>query len=411
MTRGVCVLAGAICCAAALAVVLGPLSFPLAEGLPVAAPSEPGPGEPLPAIPQWSVSLPAASTASVTPMLDTPTGPLPPPRPLTVSAPTMVPSTVELGRQPTELNVSVQGGSGGFRYVWNDLPLCPSLNRSSFSCVPEASGLFSVSVTVTDSAGNSVQSAASLLEVIGAPRVANLVADPSIWEVGATVHLYVNLTGGMAPFNFSYSNLPPGCASHNSSEISCAPAPLPNGPQNFSVGVAVRDSFGGGGTASLKLWVYPAVSFESFAARPAILAPGAGTAILLSFVGGVRPFHVQYSGLPPGCLPKDAPALLCWPTASGTFSIQVFLTDGDQQNLSARTTLVVNPILSSSLLDNNVLGVPAWLFLPLFTALVALVAANVYVRRIPESEQRRVRPGTRRSRPSGQAARRRRLNR
>ncbi|MCI4347475.1 MAG: hypothetical protein L3J97_02505 [Thermoplasmata archaeon] len=271
--------------------------------------------------------------------------------------------------------------------------------------------MFSVSVTVTDSAGNSVQSAASLLEVIAAPRVANLVADPPIWEVNTTDHLLVNLSGGMAPYSFSYSNLPPGCASHNTSQISCAPAPLSSGPENFSVGVAVRDSFGGVGTASLKLWVYPAVSFESFAARPAVLAPGAGTAILLSFIGGVRPFHVQYLGLPPGCLPKDAPALLCWPTASGTFSIQVFLTDGDQHNISARTTLVVNPTLSSSLLDSNVLGVPSWLFLPLFGALLVLVAANVYVRRIPSSELRRVRPRGRTPRPTGEATRRTRVYR
>ncbi|MCI4345977.1 MAG: YncE family protein [Thermoplasmata archaeon] len=54
----------------------------------------------------------------------------------------------------TTLTTSLTGGSGPFSYLYSQLPTgCSSLNATSLSCTPTATGTFEVRVTVTDATG------------------------------------------------------------------------------------------------------------------------------------------------------------------------------------------------------------------------------------------------------------------
>ncbi len=60
-------------------------------------------------------------------------------------------------------SVGATGGDGKFSFAYADLPAgCPSVNLSSWSCVPTASGRFSVEVTVTDAHGSTVSATTEL---------------------------------------------------------------------------------------------------------------------------------------------------------------------------------------------------------------------------------------------------------
>jgi hypothetical protein len=89
------------------------------------------------------------------------------PTPLTTPALNLTPSFVVLGGT-LNVSTSVSDGSGGDSYVYNGLPLgCPSVDAADFTCTPAAAGQFQVTVTVSDSAGESLNGTAYLWVAVG----------------------------------------------------------------------------------------------------------------------------------------------------------------------------------------------------------------------------------------------------
>ena len=63
------------------------------------------------------------------------------------------PADFDLGTQ-TNLTALASGGITPYNYTWGGLPPgCPITNTSSLNCIPSTSGVFHVSVIVTDSSG------------------------------------------------------------------------------------------------------------------------------------------------------------------------------------------------------------------------------------------------------------------
>lgn len=77
---------------------------------------------------------------------------------LVLSAPTLQglvidPDPTVVGT-PVNLSIDVRGGSGGYTIAWSDLPNgCVSVDRTNFTCVPEETGNFSVTVSANDTNG------------------------------------------------------------------------------------------------------------------------------------------------------------------------------------------------------------------------------------------------------------------
>ena len=87
----------------------------------------------------------------------------------TVGTPTASPGSVSVGRTVT-FSVNVSGGLPSYRYNWSGLPAgCASVDAPSVTCTPSGSGTTEVSVTITDSNGFNVTSAALPYTVSSAP--------------------------------------------------------------------------------------------------------------------------------------------------------------------------------------------------------------------------------------------------
>ncbi len=84
-------------------------------------------------------------------------------------------------------------------------------------------------------------------------------------------------------------------------------------------------------------------SITSFAAVPSSVTLGGGTVFEVVAVGGEGTLSYSYSSLPPGCATLDTASLGCTPTSSGTFRVEVAVSDSLGRSAFANASLTVNP--------------------------------------------------------------------
>jgi gliding motility-associated-like protein len=106
---------------------------------------------------------------------------------------------------------SATGGTGPYTYVATNLP--PGLNFNAttrvISGTPTQSGLYSVTVTVTDNVGTTASNNYAL-RVIGALSLPTMaLADGTVGTV-YTEQTLPQVTGGTGPYTYTSANLPPG---------------------------------------------------------------------------------------------------------------------------------------------------------------------------------------------------------
>jgi hypothetical protein len=159
-------------------------------------------------------------------------------------------------------------------------------------------------------------------------------------DLGQVVEFSTALTGTTGD-SFVWSGLPTGCTSIDSSAVSCRPT----GSGSFSSTVVVTDTNG-----------YTATSFATtftVYADPSLSVPAApttssdvGQSVALSTVvtPGSGSDSFTWAGLPPGCATADAATLTCAPSAQGTYSIEITLTDSNGFKVSTAEALTVYPL-------------------------------------------------------------------
>ncbi len=166
-------------------------------------------------------------------------------------------------------------------------------------------------------------------------------ASPPNLTVGGTATFYVLASGGSPPLSYSYTGLPPGCVSYNLSAVPCTPTSV----GTFTVTVEVIDSLSETATATTNFTVLPAapspLTLVAFVVYPPTISLGNFTVFVVFALGGVTPRAYSYAGLPPGCLSLSFWIDPCRPTAAGTYSVTVNVTDSANQTVSGSTVLVV----------------------------------------------------------------------
>jgi YVTN family beta-propeller protein len=133
------------------------------------------------------------------------------------------PDRIELGGSTLFL-LTISGGAAPVSLSYAGLPPgCSSRNSPTLPCSPASVGRYAIRVTAEDAAGTLASGNVSL-EVAPsgtlAPRISSFGATPSNVTVGTPFTLQVRM-GSNYPFTFSYSGLPAGCLSANSSSITC----------------------------------------------------------------------------------------------------------------------------------------------------------------------------------------------
>jgi len=248
------------------------------------------------------------------------------------------PTGLDLGQGSTLL-VSASGGYGALSYSFSGLPPgCATADATVLSCTPSATGNFSVIVTVADLNGFSV-AAEPVSLVVNPDPVTTIVAAPSETDVGLKIAFAITASQGTGLFSYSYQGLPPGCSSSNTPSLSCTPS----SSGAYLIEVSATDEAGGIATSSVAVTVNPDLSITSFSPSDSSIGLGNETTLTVSVLGGTRPYSYQYSGLPPGCSSDNSDVLSCTPTASGSYTIQVSVTDNAGWSTMSSVRLTVNP--------------------------------------------------------------------
>ncbi|MGA8536919.1 MAG: PKD domain-containing protein [Thermoplasmata archaeon] len=258
---------------------------------------------------------------------------------------TATPESVVLGSS-TAFNVQVENIVGSASYAYSGLPTgCHSANLSHLPCTATSVGSFTVRVFVNDTAGNSTNATVRL--TVNRYAIASFVASPPTVTVSSTTSFLVNITGARANLTYTYTGLPSGCSSLNTSSLACTPTVA----GAVTVRVYANDSSVESASTTTVLNVSYVV-ISSITADPSTVEIDSPTnfssTITVVALPAVSGLTYSYSGLPSGCPNVNRTTLVCTPSSSGVFSIRVYVNDSRGHSVSATTTLTVAAALSVS---------------------------------------------------------------
>jgi hypothetical protein len=253
----------------------------------------------------------------------------------------IIPSEIELG-QRTTIAISANTSDGSLTFNYSGLPPgCTAPPGGWSQCVPTAVGNFTPTVNVRDSRGWSTSRGAHL-SVLRQPSISAFSATPSILDIGQSATLSVSVASGAGWETVTFSGLPPGCQSSNSTLLPCTPT----SEGVYRVRAQVQDALGGNAVSELNLTVNPRLAIAAFDPVPRVLDLGMASNLTTSITGGTAPWRYSYSQLPPGCVTSEQPIIHCTPTDRGTFGPRVTVVDAVGRSVSAAGQLIVNPPLS-----------------------------------------------------------------
>ncbi len=240
----------------------------------------------------------------------------------------------------TPVKLIGSGGVGG-PYTFSSSNMPAGLNLASdgtISGTPTASGTFNYTVTVTDAAGNKGTFNCSV--TVQPPPSASCITINAVQNVAITPVKLVGTGGVGGPYTFSSSNMPAGLTLASDGTISGTPTS--NGTFNYTV--TVTDAAGNKGTFNCSVTVQP----PPYASCVTIYAVQ-GTAItptqLTGSGGAGGPYTFSATGLPSGLSISSSGLITGTPTASGTVTYTVTVTDkaGNKGTFQCTITVTSKP--------------------------------------------------------------------
>ena len=218
--------------------------------------------------------------------------------------------------------------------------------------------------------------------------VGAFAADPSSVRVGDPTALEVTVSGGAGPYSFAYSGLPEGCASANTSVLSCTPSSA----GTFRIEVQVTDAWAGSAFANASLTVSAPVPLTVSAPtiRPNPSHVGALTWFSVAVSGGTPPYvydwHEYVKGIPN---PGSTSSFSGTPAKRGQWDIYCTVTDSIGRSVQSSVTVyVVKPAPARSSGTGAVVLGPIRIPFPAVSGL-GVVFPPVTVLLVPSGRSRR----------------------
>lgn len=264
---------------------------------------------------------------------------------------------VDLGQSLT-FSVSETGGSGSYAYLWANTPAgCPSVNASTLSCTPSATGVaMRVAVMVVDSVAASASGLSSPFTIAPDPQAAPPLPSPSGVDLGGSFVFTETPSGGTGTYpGYAWTFAPSlGCSPSTTSTLRCSPTATGS---SLRVSVIVTDSNGvasAAGSVSVNVSAPPRAAQPL--ATPGSLDVGQNVSFSSRTSGGAGALTYLWSGLPSGCL-SVGNVSRCSPTAAGTFSITLQVTDANGVTATSPALVdVVDPALAAPTLQASILA-------------------------------------------------------
>jgi hypothetical protein len=263
--------------------------------------------------------------------------------------------------QPVDLVAAAEGGVGNLTFWWTGLPSgCASTGPKVTNCSASVAGLSNATVGAIDSDG--LQGLTTFGRNISPAQSVTVRSSQRFADVGQSITLSANVTGGTGVTRVSWPSLVPGfgCTTvlYNLSgrSVQCEAESV----GTYAITAFVNDSNG----ANVSSAPTPVVVSAPLTAGPLQLssssvAVGQSITFRPNAAGGSAPLEYSFEGLPPGCRAENVSSLTCTPTGTGTFEVLVHVSDasGAALNRSANLSVVAAPL--ASVLPWLVLGVGA----------------------------------------------------
>jgi hypothetical protein len=244
-------------------------------------------------------------------------------------------------------SLAAAGGTPPYRWtVGNGFPAGLSLDPQSgaITGTPSTPGSFSFTVQVTDAA-QAVGTANFNLTVNPAPLVITTVAPLFAGTVGVAYSQPFSASGGKSPYTWSIVSGNTGGLTLDSTTGTLRGTP--QNPGTFTFAVQVADSLGATSSGSFSVVVNPPVLTISVGA--ALPAGTVGTPynqqVPVVATGGIPPYQWTLSGGAVPGLTFDGGALTLsgTPTAAGTFTLTVQVTDANRASSNRSLPVTIAP--------------------------------------------------------------------
>ena len=176
--------------------------------------------------------------------------------PLPLGLPNPSPSlpAFDAGSQ-VRLSAQAIGGTPPYSYRWSVSPSsvagCALQDSGSVTCLPTGnssrSTVFSVTVSVNDSAAATATSGVTQFTVNPAPAITEFELTPATVSVGGSTTIIVTTTGGTGALRYQFTGLPASCSSADSAKFTC----VPGATGTYSITLTVTDAVGTTATTSI----------------------------------------------------------------------------------------------------------------------------------------------------------------
>ena len=183
--------------------------------------------------------------------------------------------------------------------------------------------------------GSALPTTTSDSRAISNPTVA-VTASPLSGTVPLNVSFVATGTNGTTPYTVVWS-----FGDGSSPGVGLAVSHVFMSAGTFTTRANLTDYYGATANATVEIVVGPPPLVVGAQAVPATLAVGASTLLETSVSGGTAPYSFSWSGLPPGCPNQSIENYSCEPTAGGSYTITVTVTDHAGASAHASFALIV----------------------------------------------------------------------
>ena len=251
------------------------------------------------------------------------------------------------------LSFSASGGTAPYTFTLvGTAPPGLVYTSGGLGGTPTTAGQFSFTISVTDSASGTASKGFTLVVAPGPLTI--ITASLPNGQVGVAYSAQVAASGGVQPYRFSVSGLPGGVTGSANGSI----AGTPTAAGSFSVTVTATDSAGTTASKSFTITVtVPPLTITGSLPNGQVGVAYSGQ---VAGAGGVPPLTLQITGLPAG-LTSSSGAISGTPTAAGSFSVSVTVTDSatpaNQKSQSFPVTIAPAPLtVTTTSLPNGMVG-------------------------------------------------------